>query len=105
MKRMLAAAGMTAVMLFAAAPRADAGVEISIGIPLPGIVVYEDSYPPPVVYAPPAYYYPPVEYRSYYGPPVFYGYGDMYWHGGGWRGGHRWGGHPARRHGGHRGWR
>lgn len=100
---MLTVTGIVLAMLLAVAvPKASAGVDIAIGIPLPGIAVYAPA--PPVYYpAPPAYYYP----QAYHAPSYYYGYGPAYggvyvggwgrrhWHGGGhrWHGGHGRHGH------------
>lgn len=94
----LTVAGFAFAMLLAlGVPRASAGVDIAIGIPLPGVAVYAPA--PPLYYpAPPPVFYP----RPYYAPSYSYygyvgGWGHRHWHGGGhrWHGGH--GGHG--RHG------
>ncbi len=104
-KRMLAVLALVAVMCLAGAPRADAHVGISIGIPFPGVYIGPPVYPT-YYYRPAPVYYGPSYYGSaYYGPAYYdsyYGYGPAY--GGGvvfsgrfgghrhWRGGH-WGHH------------
>jgi hypothetical protein len=70
MKRRLAAvslSGALAVVALAASPAANARVDLSINLGLPGVAV---APPPPVVYAPPGNYGPPppVVYNGYYGP-------------------------------------
>jgi hypothetical protein len=98
MKKASLAAFVLALGLAAlsAAPRAEAGVVVGVGIGLPGVAVVT---PPPLWPAPyyypywggpaiafgygyyPPYYYPHYGYHRYYGPG---GYG---WHGG-WHGHH-----------------
>lgn len=70
MKRILVAGGLLEVLLFAGAPKADAGVGFSFGIGLPGFTYYQSDYPAPV---------------RYYAPPVYggYGYSGSYSYGGG----------------------
>ena len=108
----MAVAVLAFTLLFAVgAPKADAHVGISIGIPLPGVAIY--APPPPVYYPAPAYYGPAYYGPAYYGP-AYYGYGPRYyapsygavyfnggwgygrgWHGGGGRG---WHGHGHGHH-------
>lgn len=106
MKRLMAVAGLAALLLVGGVRSADAHVGVSIGIGVPGIVfgapVYAPAYYPP----PPPYYYgygygPPYYYGgSVYGPPVVGGvfFGGRFGHHRHWGGGGR---HWA----GHRGWR
>ena len=102
MKRMLAIAAVSALILVAGVHKADAHGSFSIGIGIPGLYIG-----PPAVYSAPAYYYPPPP-PVYYAPPAYY---PPYYYGGsavyfggrfGHRGRHHWGGH---RWSGHRHWR
>lgn len=105
---LLAVLAVTALLVLGA-PKAHAGVDIAIGIPLPGVTFYAPA--PPVYYGPPAYYGQSYYYPRYYGPSyggvVYFGGGHGhggYGHWGGhnhYRGGH--GGHGGGGHGGHRG--
>lgn len=100
MKRMIAAVGLTAMLLLSMGllEKVNAGVDVSIGFGFPGW----GYYPPPVYYPPPpVVYYPPPVYRPYYygyGPGVVYGSGWGRWRGGG----KHWHGHKGhhRGHGG-----
>jgi hypothetical protein len=70
-KRMLAVLAVATVMSLAGAPKADAYVSFSFGIPIPGIYIGPPAYPPA--------YYPPAP--VYYGPPAYYGYGAPAYYG------------------------
>jgi len=81
-----------AVLLSIGVPKAQADVEISFGIPIPGITFYAPAPLPPVYYSAPPYYP-----RAYYAPPAYYGpsYGSVYY-GRGYPGGrehHQYRGH------------
>lgn len=101
MKRIVAVAGLTTLLLVGGARKADAGVSIGIGIP--GIVFGAPIYAGPAYYPPPYYGYaygvPPYYGPAYYyGPPIGGGvyFGGRFGHGGyhhfrgrGWGGGRR----------------
>jgi len=118
-----AAAAAVALGTLGAASSASAGVDVSFGIALPGVVIGGGpSYyaPAPVYTAPPPVYYnpqpiynpPPVYYRPppvYYQPaPVYYGPPSVTYYGGGYyrQGPPRGYGHGEwRGDGGRRDWR
>jgi hypothetical protein len=95
---LLAIVGVTlAVLLATVVPKVQADVEISIGIPIPGITFYAPGPPPPVYYSAPPYYP-----RAYDAPPAYYwpSYSAAYYgrgYGAGW--GHR--GYSGGHHRGH----
>jgi len=66
MKRTLAIVAVSTLILVAGVHKANADVDFSIGIGIPGLYVG-----PPAIYSAPAYYYPPPP-PVYYAPPAYY---------------------------------
>ncbi len=101
LKRILVVLGLVAAIAMAVPRSASAGVDFSVGIGVPGVVVappvYAPAYPYYPYYGPRVYYAPP---PVYYGPSYYYGYGGPYWGGGHYY--HRGGWHRGGWHHGHR---